>query len=58
GSLEVATNAKELSDVAWSCKSADMYPCDMGRNECIPASQVCNGIIECTNASDESVETC
>ncbi|KAK3589232.1 hypothetical protein CHS0354_020093 [Potamilus streckersoni] len=58
GSLEVATKEKELSHEVLSCYSSEMYPCDIDRNECIPASQVCNGIIECTNASDENVETC
>ena len=40
------------------CKDDDSFKCDVTMTECIDPGLTCNGIAECRNGNDESVEIC
>ena len=41
-----------------SCDSEDIFICQSDPLECIEKEATCNGIAECSNGHDESVQTC
>ena len=41
-----------------SCDSEDIFICQTDPLECIEKEATCNGIAECSNGHDESVQTC
>ncbi|KAK7483114.1 hypothetical protein BaRGS_00025610 [Batillaria attramentaria] len=50
--VEVEEKEASLCDEDWS------FTCDEARTECIDPSLTCNGVSECRNGRDESVEQC
>ena len=58
GSTKIVVSEPRIDDKN-ECNMEDPFYCEVkGQGACIHQSQTCNGISECTNGKDETVEIC
>ncbi|XP_059145903.1 G-protein coupled receptor GRL101-like [Physella acuta] len=51
-------NKADNSPIRIPCSDPDAFHCDVMGQECVPLSRKCDDTPDCTNRTDESVETC